>query len=109
MNFNEYQLLARETAIYPNKGENFTYPALGLCGEAGEVAEKCKKIIRDQDGMWSMKNREEILLECGDILWYIANLAYEFDIFLDDIAKYNIKKLNSRKERGKLQGSGDDR
>ena len=109
MDFSEYQQLARSTAIYPNKGNNFTYPALGLCGEAGEVAEKCKKIIRDQGGEWTEDNRKDIEKECGDVLWYLANIAEEFCLSLEDIAETNINKLFSRKERGVLTGSGDNR
>jgi len=109
MDFKEYQQLARSTAIYPNKNNNFTYPALGLCGEAGEVAEKCKKIIRDQGGKWTRMNREDIEKECGDVLWYLANIAEEFCLKLEDIAEGNINKLLSRKERGVLKGSGDNR
>jgi len=109
MDFNEYQEKARQTAIYPNIGDNFVYPALGLCGESGEVAEKCKKIIRDQNGIWNIGNREDIIKECGDVLWYIANIASEFHIKLEEIAECNIRKLNSRRERGVLSGSGDER
>jgi len=109
MNFIEYQKEARKTAIYPNKGKNITYPALGLCGEAGEVAEKIKKIIRDCDGKISVKNRQSIHKELGDVLWYISNLATELDLNLDHIAQTNIEKLKDRKKRGKLKGSGDNR
>ncbi len=109
MNFNEYQEAARKTAIYPDINNNITYPTLGLSGEAGEVAEKVKKIIRDQGGVWNNDNQQAIKKELGDCLWYIANLACEFGITLSDIAEANIEKLNSRKERGKLQGSGDNR
>ncbi len=109
MSFNKYQSLARDTAIYPNLGDNFTYPALGLCGEAGEVAEKCKKIIRDQGGKWDNKNREDLKLEISDVLWYCANLASEFNLTLEEIAQANIDKLQSRKDRGTLRGSGDNR
>ncbi|WP_353684352.1 nucleoside triphosphate pyrophosphohydrolase family protein [Thermodesulfovibrio sp. 3907-1M] len=104
MTFNEYQEKARRTAIYP---EGWVYPALGLCGEAGEVAEKLKKYIRD--GKTCSEVREELIKELGDVLWYIANLAYEFEISLEEIAEKNIEKLLSRKERNKLHGNGDDR
>lgn len=109
MNFNEYQKEARKTAIYPDIDDNITYPALGLCGEAGEVAEKVKKIIRDNNGAWDYKNQDDIEKELGDCLWYIANLASEFELSLGDIASVNILKLNSRQKRGVLKGSGDDR
>lgn len=109
MDLNEYQTLARGTAVYPNIGDNFSYPTLGLCGEAGEVAEKCKKIIRDQDGNWNIENRNAIIKELGDVLWYLSQVAAEFNVELNEVADKNLAKLYDRKERGKLQGSGDDR
>jgi len=109
MTFDEYQKKARQVAIYPNKGNNIIYPALGLCGEAGEVAEKIKKILRDKGGNVSIEDRESIAYELGDALWYIYALADELELSLDDIARMNLEKLFSRKRRGKLQGDGDDR
>lgn len=109
MEFREYQKKSRETALYPDKDGNFVYPTLGLVGEAGEVAEKVKKILRDDGGVVSGEKREEIKKELGDVLWYLSQLATEFDLSLDNIAEENLIKLFSRKERGKLGGSGDDR
>lgn len=109
MDIDTYQDKARSTAIYPDINNNFTYPALGLCGEAGEVAEKCKKIIRDQGGVKNSGNVDAIKKELGDCLWYIANLASEFELNLSEVALCNIDKLFSRKERGVLGGSGDNR
>jgi NTP pyrophosphatase (non-canonical NTP hydrolase) len=109
MEFNEYQKLARKTAIYRDKGKNFIYPLLGLCGESGEVAEKIKKIIRDYNGDFTKENIKEIEKELGDVLWYISNLATELKLKLDNIASKNIDKLQSRQKRGKLHGSGDNR
>ena len=109
MDFEEYQKKSRETAIYPNKGSNFVYPVLGLVGESGEVAEKIKKILRDNNGIVDEEKREEIKKELGDVLWYIAQLATELGLSLDEIARFNIKKLQSRKRRNKLHGSGDNR
>ncbi len=109
MNFEEYQIKSRKTAIYPNKDSNFIYPVLGLVGEAGEVAEKVKKLIRDDNGELTEERRMMIKKELGDVLWYIAQVATEFKLDLDDIAKSNIKKLYSRFERGKIKGDGDDR
>ena len=96
-------------AIYPRKGRNVTYPALGLCGESGEVAEKVKKAIRDDRGKITSERREEIIKESGDVMWYLAAIASELKMSLEDIAKANIKKLASRVSRGKLRGSGDNR
>ncbi|MDD3386351.1 MAG: nucleoside triphosphate pyrophosphohydrolase family protein [Candidatus Pacebacteria bacterium] len=109
MTFQEYQEKARETAIYPNKDNNFIYPTLGLVGEAGEVAEKIKKVIRDDGGIISDEKKSEITKELGDVLWYIANLSKEIDVSLDDVALKNIEKLQSRQQRGELHGSGDNR
>lgn len=109
MNFNEYQNKARETAIYPDLGSNFVYPTLGLSGEAGEVAEKIKKVIRDKGGKISDETRADLQKELGDILWYTAQLATELNISLEDVASGNIEKLHSRQQRNKLHGSGDDR
>ncbi len=109
MNFNEYQRKARRTAIYPNKDNNFVYPTLGMVGEAGEVAEKVKKIIRDNDGKITKENREEIKKELGDVLWYIASLSSELKLSLEDVAQYNLEKLMSRKKRGVIRGDGDNR
>lgn len=109
MNFDEYQTRSGETAIYPDRGSNYVYPTLGLAGEAGEVAEKVKKVIRDKDGIMDEETKEKISKELGDVLWYVAQLATELELSLDDIADANISKLQSRKERGSLSGSGDMR
>jgi NTP pyrophosphatase (non-canonical NTP hydrolase) len=109
MTFQEYQQLSRKTAIYPNIDNNFIYPTLGLVGESGEIAEKVKKILRDNQGVVSNETKNEIAKELGDVLWYVSQLATELKINLEDIAKLNIDKLNSRQQRGALQGSGDNR
>jgi NTP pyrophosphatase (non-canonical NTP hydrolase) len=97
------------TAIYPNQGQNFSYPALGLMGEAGEVADKLKKVIRDNDGVLTDPVRDAVAKELGDVLWYLAVLANELDYDLNTIAEDNLLKLLSRQERGVLSGSGDNR
>jgi len=99
MDFKEYQKAARRTAAYMNVGNNFIYPTLGLAGEAGEVANKVKKIDRDQKGVLSDEAKKGIAKEMGDTLWYLATLATEFGLSLDDIAADNIKKLASRGDR----------
>ncbi len=114
MTFGEYQAAAQETAIYPSptlNGQNvgFVYPALGLAGEAGEIAEKCKKILRDKNGIVSDEDKLLIKKEIGDQIWYIAALCKEFGLSMDEVAVANIDKLRSRKERGVIQGSGDNR
>jgi NTP pyrophosphatase (non-canonical NTP hydrolase) len=107
MEFNEYQKAARETAIYPSE-QGLIYTALGLTGEAGEVAEKVKKMIRD-DIKLDSKQQGKIARELGDVLWYVANMAHEIGITLDTVAKANLSKLSSRKDRNVLKGDGDDR
>ncbi len=109
MEFQDYQQQSRRTAVYPEAGRNFVYPALGLCGEAGEVAEKLKKVLRDQDGQLSETTRAAVAAELGDVLWYVAQLASELELDLGAIAQANLDKLASRQQRGVLQGSGDQR
>jgi len=109
LDFNLYQRQARKTAIYQNLGNNFVYPTLGLTGKAGEVAEKIKKVIRDKNGLIDKNTRQELKKELGDVLWYLANLATEAGLSLEEIARTNLEKLASRKKRGKLHGSGDNR
>lgn len=109
MDFKEYQAKSRKTALYPNIGNNFVYPTLGLAGEAGEVAEKIKKVIRDKEGIIDDATREEIKKELGDVLWYLSQIASELNLSFDEVAEFNIEKLASRMERGKLHGNGDNR
>ncbi len=104
MDFNEYQRLAHLTAIYPRDLAKF-YLTLGLTGEAGEVANKIKKEIRDNKG----PNMDDIKSELGDVLWYLSELALNYNISLEEVAKSNIEKLNDRRIRGTLSGSGDNR
>lgn len=109
MQFDEYQKKTRETAIYPGKDNNFVFPTLGLAGETGEVSEKIKKVIRDKDGIVDENSREEIKKELGDVLWYLAQLATELRISLNDVAEKNVAKIMERKERGTVHGDGDNR
>ncbi|HOA18528.1 MAG TPA: nucleoside triphosphate pyrophosphohydrolase family protein [bacterium] len=109
MNFREYQKKSRETAVYQNLGKNYIYPLLGLAGETGEVVEKFKKLLRNNDGVIDKEFIESIKKELGDVLWYISQISTELDIELDDIAETNIKKLKSRMERNVIKSYGDDR
>jgi NTP pyrophosphatase (non-canonical NTP hydrolase) len=104
----EYQRLSRSTARYPRK-EALTYPALGLAGEAGEFADHAKKVIRDDDGEVTPQRREAMAKELGDVLWYVAQLASELGLELEQVAQDNLDKLLSRQRRGVLSGSGDER
>ena len=108
MNFSDYQAGAAKTAVYPGRGEgNWIYPALGLAGEAGEICEKIKKCIRDDGGQMSDERRTLLAKELGDVLWYVATLASELGLSMDDIASGNLAKLAARKSAGTLHGSGD--
>ena len=109
MDFNTYQKNARLTAQYPNLGSNYIYPTLGLVGEAGEVAEKVKKVIRDKKGVFDDESKKGLKKELGDVLWYLSNICTEFNFSLDDIALQNLEKLKLRAAKGKISGSGDDR
>lgn len=109
MNFEEYQKESRKTALYPDNGKNWIYPVLGLAGEAGEVADKMKKVMRDDGNIVSEEKRTEVKKELGDVLWYVSQIASELGLSLDEIAQGNIEKLFSRLERGKISGSGDNR
>jgi len=108
MEFSEYQRLSRRTAEYPREAW-LAYPALGLAGEAGEVTEHAKKAIRDDGGNVTEERRAAMSKELGDVLWYVAQLASELDLKLDEIAGANLEKLFSRQRRGVLSGSGDER
>ena len=105
-NLNNYQMQAREFAIYPERMK-VVYPALGLAGEAGEVADKVKKIYRDD--RTDARFLADIAKEIGDVMWYCAALANDLGFDLQQIAEMNIYKLKSRKAAGKITGSGDDR
>ena len=109
MNFKEYQQTSQKTADYPDIGNNIVYPVLGLLGEAGEVAEKVKKVIRDHNGVISEMTKQKIKLELGDTLWYLTATCNELGITLDDVAHANISKTHSLYERGMIHGEGDER
>lgn len=110
MDFKEYQDRSGEMAVYPGRGSvlGLYYVGLGL-GEAGEVQGKIKKVMRDDDGNLTSEKTKEISKELGDSLWYIAQTATELGLSLDDIAAGNLEKLEDRKNRGVLKGSGDNR
>lgn len=106
--FNEYQEFTKQTAIYP-QSKALEYLCLGLASEAGEVAGKLKKIIRDEDGQVSSENSQKMAKEIGDVLWYCARLVDELGGSLSEVAEQNMDKLISRKNRDALGGSGDNR
>lgn len=107
--FDEYQFGASATAIYP-ADKAVEYLALGLVSEAGEIAGKVKKVIRDSGGNFTdPDHRYDMAGELGDVLWYLACLCEEYGMDLGAVAQHNLEKLASRKERGVLGGSGDTR
>lgn len=110
MTLEEYQKQALTTVITTdNEFRDLLHWVLGINGEAGEIAEKVKKIIRDKDGQVSAKDKQEMAKEVGDVLWYLAVFAHHLGVPLEEIAKQNLDKLQSRKARGVLGGSGDNR
>lgn len=108
MTMNEYQSKALETAVYPQEAQ-VIYPALGLTGEAGEVADKVKKVIRDNNSEFTPEKKLEIAKEIGDVLWYCATLSNDLGFTLEEVAQMNYDKLHSRQQRGVLHGNGDNR
>jgi|SRR3990167_3863510 len=106
--FDFYQDVCAGTAVYPPK-QALKYLSLGLASEAGEVCGKIKKVIRDNNGIVNSDTRDALADELGDVLWYVARMADELGFNLEKIASDNIAKLESRKHRGVLGGSGDNR
>lgn len=113
MNLDKYQKKAAEFDLFETtvdlKSPGFLEKVLGLVGEAGETADKVKKIIRDKGGYASEEDKSAIVKELGDVLWYVANVARYMGVSLSDVAESNIEKLDSRKKRNKLHGEGDNR
>lgn len=111
MDINEYQRQAMTTRTPDtyDEGNKIIYPTLGLTGEAGEVAEKVKKVLRDMKGDFNDSRRTDIALELGDVMWYAAALASDLGYTLEDICQMNLGKVFSRKERNQIHGSGDHR
>ena len=106
--FDDYQTVAVATAVYPND-ICILYPALGLAGEAGEVANKVKKIFRDDGGQVTDDRRAQIAKELGGVLWYVAMVCTDLDLNMGDVARENVAIIASRQDRGTLHGDGDER
>ncbi len=111
MDFSEYQALARKTVVYAQVSgiSLLAYVTMGLAGEAGEVANKVKKIYRDDDGLLTLSRRAEIVKEIGGTLWYVSQLCSELNLSLDEVAQANLSLLADRHERGVISGDGDNR
>lgn len=114
MNFEDFQRASAATAIYPGRGDvnsylGLSYVAMGLANEAGEVVGKVKKVSRDDDCVIGDAARAKIADELGDVTWYVAQMATQLGLRLEDIARANLAKLSDRASRGVLKGSGDNR
>ena len=112
MEFDEYQKKAAKYDLFEaaDVGEvGFLEKVLGLVGEAGETADKIKKILRDKDGVVSDEDRDLVVKELGDTLWYVAAISRYLGVNLSEVAEGNIEKLESRYQRNKLHGAGDER
>lgn len=113
MNIEDYSKQALTTLTnhhqYGEVSAELMSQVLGLVGESGEIAEKFKKILRDKSGVVSDEDKQELAKELGDILWYVNSVAHLLGVSLDDVAAANLTKLQSRKDRNVLGGSGDNR
>mgnify|MGYP000311183050 CR=1 FL=1 len=107
ISFKDYDSWLTENIYKPQ--HDYLLQVLGICGEAGEIAEKMKKIVRDKEGKISEEDRKEILKEAGDVLWYISRLAQSLNSSIEEVAQINMEKVKSRKDRGAIQGEGDNR
>lgn len=108
MEINKYQEEAMKNKVY-GYGDRVNYPILGLCGEAGEVANKYKKILRDGNGVMTDENHKDLVSEAGDCLWYLAALAEDLGVTLQYLAETNLEKIARRRQNNTINGSGDNR
>lgn len=113
MKFDEYQEKASSTDLFEPSGDlsevGFIEKVLGLAGEAGEVTDKVKKVLRDKDGVFSEDDKKAVAKELGDVLWYLSNISRYLGVSLEEVAKMNLAKLSDRAKRGKIHGAGDER
>lgn len=110
--FDDYQDWTDDVALYPEAGlgtvQSLAYVGLGL-GEAGEIQNQIKKVLRDDNSEVSTERRGKLIAELGDLMWYVARMATELNVSLSEVAQVNIEKLSDRQERGVIHGSGDKR
>jgi NTP pyrophosphatase (non-canonical NTP hydrolase) len=111
MDFKTYDEGVAETAIYPASGEfsGLLYTVIALCGETGEIANKVKKVIRDDHNVLHPDVQAQLVDELGDVLWYLTRMAAELDVSLDQVADANLTKIRRRLAAKKIHGSGDAR
>lgn len=107
LTFEQYNNWLSDTILNPQN--DLLLQVLGICGEAGEIAEKMKKIVRDKNGVISEEDKVLMAKELGDVLWYLARFAQSIDMTIEDVALMNMKKLESRVKRGVILGEGDER
>lgn len=107
--FGDYQQESAKTRLSVKTSHPVVYPVLGLLNEAGELAGKVKKILRDKDGKIDERERERLKGELGDVLWYFTQVCTELDLTLEEVAEANLEKLRDRKKRGVIKGEGDER
>lgn len=107
MELNKYQQLAAEAAFYEH--DDVSYCALGITGEAGEIADHVKKMLRDDYGIITEERKEHLKKELGDVLWYLARMAGKLGYSMDEIAQTNLDKIHDRVKRNTQHGSGDNR
>lgn len=107
LTFEQYNNWLSDTILNPQK--DLLLQVLGICGEAGEIAEKMKKIVRDKNGIINEEDKVLMAKELGDVLWYLARFAQSLDMTIEDVALMNMKKLESRVKRGVILGEGDER
>lgn len=109
MTFDEYQKQSKKTAQYSDFVPPFVYLTMGLAGESGETIDKIKKVVRNNNGKFTPEDLQEIKKELGDVLWYLSQLATQFDMSLEDVASTNLDKLFDRLKRNKIRSRGDNR
>lgn len=107
--FNEYQSRTTQMAMVAEDDKRLPIYLLGLSGETGEVSEKFKKMFRDQGGHMSDAFKADVQKELGDVLWYVSSIAHELGLSLEDVAKANVEKIESRRARNVQHGNGDNR
>jgi len=109
MTLDEYQQRATGTADFSESMPAWVYLSLGLVSESGEVADKLKKVIRNQDSQFTAENYQDLKKELGDVLWYVSQLARELGFSLDEVGQTNLAKLADRKARNVIKSTGDNR
>ncbi len=107
--FNDYQALTTQMAMVADDKQRLLIYIMGLAGETGEVSEKFKKLFRDQQGEMSDNFKQEVAKELGDVLWYVSSIAHELGLPLEEVAKANVEKIQSRRARNTQHGNGDNR